>query len=268
MQLAINISCTAIFNPALISYVLMYFTLPSSSRTPKRMKLDGMRWFRNHSPHLLKWDNVFMIAPLCCVSLPFDPSSLRQTQMLDIQIRLRLFLFPLQQMGTSDRLTIRCYYFPPLFFFFSIDGTSYTTRKPCFDWGGYNHCHEALEACENTNRQILNKKCWKGCFWKATHVWNKPLLTGSSSICDAQSCYLSRLPVQQLFRKNKKNQGVGFSTPSLRHVMRMSTKWDILLINLPAMTQMCKCTFQTLTVPNWKRDTKYHYKKRQVCLKV
>lgn len=53
-----------------------------------------------------------MIAPLWCVSPPFDPSSLRQPQMLDIQIWLRLFLFPLQQMGTSDRLTIRCYYFP------------------------------------------------------------------------------------------------------------------------------------------------------------
>lgn len=90
--------CTSLYSP--------------SSRAPKHMKLDGMRWFRNHSPHLLKWDNVFMIAPLCCVSLPFDPSSLRQPQMLDIQIWLHLFLFPLQQMGTSDRLTIRCYYFP------------------------------------------------------------------------------------------------------------------------------------------------------------
>lgn len=55
-----------------------------------------------------------MVAPppsSAVFSLPFDPSSLRQPQMLDIQIRLHLFLFPVQQMGTSDRLTIRCYYF-------------------------------------------------------------------------------------------------------------------------------------------------------------
>lgn len=146
---------------------------------------------------------VYDCPPLLCLSSLWSILS-ASASMLDIQIWLHLFLFPLQQMGTSDRLTIRCYYFP--FFFFSIDATSYTARKPCFDWGGYNHCHEALEADENTNRQILNKKRWKGCFWKVTRVWKKPLLTGSSSICDAQSCHL-RLPVQQLLRKK---QGGGF----------------------------------------------------------
>lgn len=40
-----------------------------------------------------------MIAPLWRVSPPFDPSSLRQPQMLDIQIWLHLFLFPF----TADR---------------------------------------------------------------------------------------------------------------------------------------------------------------------
>lgn len=53
-----------------------------------------------------------MIAPLWRVSLPFDPSSLRHPQMLDIQIWLHFFFFPLQQIGASDRLTIKCYYFP------------------------------------------------------------------------------------------------------------------------------------------------------------
>lgn len=61
-----------------------------------------------------------MIALLRCVSFLFDPSSLRQPQMLDIQIWLHLFLFPVQLMGTSDSLTIKCYYSP----FSSIDGTS------------------------------------------------------------------------------------------------------------------------------------------------
>lgn len=54
---------------------------------------------------------MFMITPLRCVSLIFDLSSLRQPQMLDIQIYLYLFLFPFKQMATSDRMTIRCYYF-------------------------------------------------------------------------------------------------------------------------------------------------------------
>lgn len=40
-----------------------------------------------------------MIAPRCCVSPAFDPSSVRQPQMLDIQILLHLFLFP----HTADR---------------------------------------------------------------------------------------------------------------------------------------------------------------------
>lgn len=101
--------------------------------------------------------------PLSGVSLFPLIRPLRQPQMLDIQIWLHLFLFPLQQIGTSDRLTIKRYYFP----FFSIDGTSYTTRKPCFDWGGYNHCHKALEVGENTNRHILNKKVLKGLFLKS-----------------------------------------------------------------------------------------------------
>lgn len=61
-----------------------------------------------------------MIAPLCCVSPPFDPSSQRQPQMLDIQIWLHLSLFPLQLIGTSDRLTIKCYYSPPTFSFFQL----------------------------------------------------------------------------------------------------------------------------------------------------
>lgn len=54
-------------------------------------------------------------APFQCVFPVFDLSSLHQPQLLDIQIWLHLFLFPLQRMGTSDSLTIRCYYFP--FFF-------------------------------------------------------------------------------------------------------------------------------------------------------
>ena len=85
----------AFLTPALISYVLMFLAAPPSSHTVKHMKPDGTRWFQNHFPHLLKWDNVFMIAPLWCVSPAFDPSSLRQPQMLDIQIQLHLFLFPL-----------------------------------------------------------------------------------------------------------------------------------------------------------------------------
>lgn len=50
-----------------------------------------------------------MIAPLWCVSLPFDPSSLRHSSNVRYS---NLVAFPLQQIGASDRLTIKCYYFP------------------------------------------------------------------------------------------------------------------------------------------------------------
>ena len=53
--------------------------------------------------------------------------------MLDIQIRLRLFLFRLQQVGAHDRLTISCYGFS-LYSLFFKDATSHThaTREPLF----------------------------------------------------------------------------------------------------------------------------------------
>lgn len=182
-----------------------------------------------------------MIAPLWCVSLPFDPSSLRQPQMLDIQIWLHLFLFPLQQIGTSDRLTIKRYYFP----FFSIDGTSYTTRKPCFDWGGYNHCHKALEVGENTNRHILNKKVLKGLFLKsnsglkqtAPHWVILRLVMPSLVISDCQSDNCE-----------EKNKVSGFQPRACDAWWGCQLNRPFLLINLSTMMRMCKGFSQTLTV--------------------
>lgn len=101
----------------LINCILMFFTTTPNTYTSfpfKHMKLDALLQFENALLHILKWGSVFMIASLQHVSHVFDPSSLRQPQMLDIQIYLHLFLFPFKQMGTSDRMTIRCYYF--LFF--------------------------------------------------------------------------------------------------------------------------------------------------------
>lgn len=105
-----------------------------------------------------------MIAPLWCVSPPFDPSSLRQPQMLDIQIQLHLFLFPIQEMGTSDRLTIRCYYFP---FFHSTPPRTLHIKLILIE-KVITIVMKLWEEGENTNRQTLNKKkVLKGLFLKS-----------------------------------------------------------------------------------------------------
>ena len=74
-----------------------------------------------------------LICPLC------------QAQMLDIQIRLRLFLFRLQQVGAHDRLTISCYGFSLYSLFLKTLLHTHTQHANlCFDWEGYKHCHWAL----------------------------------------------------------------------------------------------------------------------------
>lgn len=135
-----------------------------------------------------------MIAPLWCVALPFDPSSLRQPQMFHIQIRLHLFLFPLQQMGTSDRLTIRCYYSPPLIFF---------QQTPL------HTLHEKPLLIEEVTTVVV--KLWRPVRILIDRFWiKKSVVCGKQLRCKTKGCSVwdaslvsSGLPVQQSLMKNK-----------------------------------------------------------------